>query len=99
MIDELVHDIKLEKASQQLIELKPEREVLSLYKKIEIIEEFANGNIALLEIFDENGSPVIFENKAKYLSWKEKQLSKIKKQIKFKLNPREDWIMNHQGKT
>ncbi len=97
LIDELVHDIKLEKASQQLIELKPEREILSMYKKIEITEEFANGNVALLEIFDENGAPMLFENRDKYLKWKERQLIKIKKQIKYKLNPREDWILNHKG--
>lgn len=99
LIDELINDIKLEKASQALIEMKPERDVKSLYQKLEIYEEFANGNVALVYIFSENNQPMLFENKQKYLIWKELQLLKIKKQIKFKLTPREEWMTLHMGNT
>lgn len=93
----MINDIKLEKSSQTLIELKPEQEVKSIYRKLEIYEEFANGSIALEYIFGENNQPMLFENKEKYFKWKERQLINIKKQIKFKLTPREEWITQHKG--
>ena len=97
LIDELLNEIKLEKAAQTLIELKPEKEVKSIFQKLNLIEEFANGSIAMTNINNEKGDQLIFENKEKYVIWKNKQLLKIKKAIKFKLNPKEEWITQHQG--
>lgn len=69
----------------------------TIWDRLETYQINNQGKVELPLVNDENNETKVFDNMELYLKWKEETISKLKSDIKAKLNPMEYYMTQFKG--